>query len=107
MPTLEYASGDVAITDRSTAATNGERRVLRRVLSFVAPRAETLHFRALTGPIEELGERRYRIPRLELTVPDVPVLLRPLEGSETDRELILALPLPEGRSRFEVDYVLD
>ena len=79
---------------------------LRRVLSFDAPQAETLHFRVLTGPIEKVDEGRYRVSQLEVTVPRDWVLLRPLAGSETERELILTMPLPEGVSQLSIDYAL-
>ena len=106
VPTFEYRSGQTTILDRSSAETGDGQRRLRRVLSFDAPEAETLHARVLTGPIEKLGEGRYRVPQLEVQVPEEWVLLRPLAGSDSEHELILTMPLPEGPSHLTIDYVL-
>jgi len=106
IPTFEYHSGETSILDRSSVETVDGQSRLRRVLSFDAPAAETLHSRVLTGAIEKVDEGRYRIPRLEVHVPEQWVLLRPLAGSETERELILTMPLPAGPSQLTIDYVL-
>ena len=103
VPTFEYQAGRVAIRDRSHPV--GGR--LRRELSFDVPEPQTLHFRALTGQIEELGEGRYLAPRVELRATASRAILRPLAGSENERELILELALPAGHSTLTIDYELD
>jgi mono/diheme cytochrome c family protein len=105
IPTFAYRSGDVLIEDRSRVEA-GAGVHLRRALSFASPVAETLHMRVLTGAIEKVADGRYRVPRLEVRVPEQWVVLRPLGASETDLELLLALPLPAGPSRLAIDYVL-
>lgn len=107
VPTFEYRSGAVAIRDRCDVVSVDGRDILRRTLRFEAPGAETLHFRALTGAIEELGDGRYRIPGLEIRLPaDVPARLRPLGDSDGERELILTLSLPAGPSDLTIDHDL-
>lgn len=106
IPTFEYRSEEVTILDRCSPETIDGQSLLRRVLSFDAPESEPLHLRVLTGPIERVAEGRYRIPGLEVRVPEMWVRLRTLAGSETEHELILTMPLPQGPSQLTIDYVL-
>lgn len=106
IPTFEYRSGETTILDRSSVETVDGQSRLRRVLSFDAPAVDPLHLRVLTGPLEKISDGRYGIPGLEVHVPEEWVLLRPLTTSETERELILTLPLPQGPSQLTIDYVL-
>lgn len=103
IPTFEYMSSEVRILDRS--APEGEVD-LRRVLTFEAPAAETLHMRLLTGAVEDLGDGRFAIPRLAVKLPPGLGRLRPSEDPEVERELILTLELPAGTSQLIIDHDL-
>ena len=104
IPSFRYASGDVSIEDRSEADTREGRPVLRRTLRFSAPLGEPLFFRVLTGEFETLSAREVRTPRLLLTLPDVPTVLRSSAGDDRPAELLLRLPA--GSSSVTIDYEL-
>ncbi|MFT5288831.1 MAG: mono/diheme cytochrome c family protein [Planctomycetota bacterium] len=106
VPTLRYSYGEVSIEDRSAAEITEERSSLRRSLRFNAPAASHFYFRALTGEIEVVDATHYRISGLQVTIPDVPVLLRNLDATGSRRELLLDLSLPSGNSDLEVSYEL-
>jgi mono/diheme cytochrome c family protein len=106
IPTFRYASGDVSIEDRSEVDSTGERPVLQRTLRFASPGAERLFFRALTGEFEQLSAREFQTPRLRLTIPDVPILVRNRGAQERAPELLLELDLPAGDTSVRIDYEL-
>jgi mono/diheme cytochrome c family protein len=106
IPTFLYTSGDVAIEDRSETHPVGGRPVLHRTLSFSAPAAERLFFRALTGEFTQLSARQFETPKLRLTISDVPILVRDSEADGPASELLLELNLPAGASSLTIDYEL-
>ena len=106
VPTFRYESGDVAVEDRGEANFSDDRVVLERALRLTSPVAEALTFRALTGQIDALGPRRFAVPGLVLTVPEVPSTLRPIADAEGDLELLLQLDLPVGSTVLRIDYEL-
>lgn len=105
VPTFRYRSGAVEIEDRPAADGAGKGVRLVRALTFDAPAAQTLWFRALTGKVE--GEKtQFKTPDLRLTVPAVPVLLRPTAADAKASELLLKFELPKGRSTQTLTYEL-
>jgi hypothetical protein len=70
----------------------------------VAPAAETVWFRALTGNIEAESKTAFKIPGLRLTIAPADTLLRPIPNGE--KELLIKLPLAKGESNFTIDYEL-
>lgn len=106
IPTFRYASGDVSIEDRTETHTTGGRPVLHRSLSFTAPAAERLFFRALTGEFKALSAREYETPELLLTISAVPVLVRNVDTEGLAPELLLDLHLPAGEFQMTIDYEL-
>ena len=61
-------------------------------------------FRALIGAIVST-EPIFEIPGLRLRIPDVRTVLREF-GSNGEQELLLEIPLPEGRSTVTIHYEL-
>lgn len=104
IPTFQYRSGSIEIEDRSVATGADEPRQLRRVLQFDAPSAQTIWFRALTGDIQQESERVFRRGNLRLTIPPAEAKLRALSDEPPRSELLLRLPLPQGRSTLECLY---
>lgn len=108
IPTLLYRSGPVEIQDRSTAINENDKPILKRVMQFDSPRAQTIWFRALTGAINQESERVYKIDRLRITIPEVETQLRSLPDDSQRYELLLKLQIPQGDSTLELQYdVLD
>ena len=62
--------------------------------------------RLLTGPIEAVGTDGFRIPGLQLRIPNARTLLRPATGDDSQRELLLVLELEAGTNTQEIDYEL-
>ncbi len=106
VPTLMYRSGEIEIEDRSTAKGDGEKAVLERTLSFSAPKARTLWFRALTGKIDSESDQVFKVANLRLSIPKTPTLLRPLEVADEGQELLLKLEIPSGKSKVTMTYDL-
>lgn len=104
IPTFQYRSGSIEIEDRSVATGTDEPRQLRRVLQFDAPSAQTIWFRALTGDIQQESERVFRRGNLRLTIPPAEAKLRALSDEPPRSELLLRLPLLQGRSTLECLY---
>ncbi len=108
IPTLLYRSGPVEIQDRSTAINENDKPILKRVMQFDSPSAQTIWFRALTGAINQESDRVYKIDRLRITVPEVETQLRSLPDDPQRNELILQLQIPQGQSTLVLQYeVLD
>lgn len=104
IPTFLYRSGTLQIEDRSTATGTAEQQRLHRVLEFESPREQTVWFRALTGDISQESERAFRSGRLRLTIPKTETKLRVLSTEPKRAELLLRLPIPQGKSTLEFQY---
>jgi mono/diheme cytochrome c family protein len=104
IPTFQYRSGSIEIEDRSVAVGAEERRQLKRVLQFDSPTTQTVWFRALVGDIKAESERVFRCGRLRLNIPATETKLRPLPDAPQQSELLLRLPIPQGRSTLEFLY---
>lgn len=111
VPTLRYMLGGMLVEDRSApvegavkGAVKGDGAVrLARTLTFDTEAATTVTTRVLTGAIEDLGDGRFRVERVTLSIGAAAPRLRPLgEG----RELLLDLELPAGRTALELIYDL-
>lgn len=100
IPTFRYRCGDTLIED-TTKATE---KSMERTISFNAPAAEILWFRALTGDIKQVSETVYEAADLRLTVPPKSAALRP--GASGGMELLLKITLPEGKSNTTLGYEL-
>lgn len=104
IPMFLYRSGEIEIKDRSHAAGPATAPQLKRTLTFDAPRAEVVWFRALTGEVQRESEQVFRSGRVRLTIPPGDVSLRPLPAEPTKSELLLRLPIPAGVSNLELLY---
>ena len=104
IPTFMYRSGDIEIEDRSTA--ESDKRRLTRNLTFNAPTAQTIWFRALTGKVEAESKQRYKTPELKLSIPLVHTLVRPAFADKNASELLLKLEIPQGQSKLSLTYEL-
>ena len=115
-PTLMYSSGPVEVEDTSRAVEVEGRPVLRRELSLVAPAAETLYMRILTGDIKEHSPTSFQTEDLRVSLPPGQAVLQrarvepaPEEGepgAEPSLELLLKLSLSEGTTTLTLDYEL-
>ncbi|MBT7852017.1 MAG: hypothetical protein HN675_01740 [Opitutae bacterium] len=107
VPTFSYRCGDVGIEDVSVAGEKDGHALLKRTLKFVAPAAQTLHFRVIAGKVEAVSDTHYKTPDLKLKLPvTTTILRRPLGADPALRELILKLDLPKGETRLLIDYEL-
>ncbi len=106
IPTFLYRSGTIEIEDRSVATGAEEQRQLKRVLQLDSPSAQIVWFRALTGDISQESERVFRSGRLRLTIPQTETKLRSLSDEPKRSELLLRLPIPQGKSSLEFLYEL-
>ena len=104
IPTFMYRSGTIEIEDRSVATGTEEQRQLKRVLQFDSPSQQTVWFRALTGDISQESNRVFRSGRLRLTIPKAETKLRSLSDEPKRSELLLRLPIPQGKSSLEFIY---
>ena len=104
IPTFQYRSGTIEIEDRSVAEGSDEQRQLKRVLQFDSPTPQTVWFRALTGDINAESDRVFRSGRLRLTIPKAETKLRSLSDEPKRSELLLRLPIPQGKSSLEFLY---
>ncbi len=105
-PTFRYRFGDVAIEDRSRAASDDGAKSLKRTLQFNAPAPQTIWFRALAGEIEQESELVFRTKGLRLKASRGSSHLRPSADDPRRLELILKLELAAGKSNLEMDYEL-
>jgi mono/diheme cytochrome c family protein len=103
VPTFFYQTGDVTVGDRSVAVKGEKTPRLERTLTFDAPNAGTVWFRALTGAIERDANEVFKRPDLTLTVPKVPTVLRATADPKVS-ELLLKFDLPKGKSTRTLIY---
>lgn len=104
IPTFLYRSGTIEIEDRSVSTGVEDQPRLLRVLQFESPMSQTVWFRGLTGEISQESERVFRSGRLRLTIPRTETKLRLLSAEPRQSELLLRLPIPEGKSSLELIY---
>jgi mono/diheme cytochrome c family protein len=102
IPTFMYLIGNIAIEDRSTAEQN---RLIREI-SCDAPAPQTVWFRALTGKIEPVNKQIYKTDELQMSIPPVTTLVRPLSLENKSEELLLKLEIPAGKSQLKFQYEL-
>ena len=77
---------------------------LRRVLQFDSPVQQTVWFRALTGDVVTESERVFQSGRMRLTIPEAETKLRTLLVEPKRSELLLRLPISQGKSSLELIY---
>jgi mono/diheme cytochrome c family protein len=106
IPTFMYQSGDIEIEDRSTAGSGSEKGRLLRNLTFNAPKAQSIWFRALTGKVEAESKQRFKNSELRLSIPPVYPLLRATAADKNVAELLLKLDIPQGKSNLSFTYEL-
>jgi mono/diheme cytochrome c family protein len=104
IPTFQYCVGDIGIEDRSTVGSGDEKGRLLRDLTFDAPKATTIWFRALTGKIETESKQRFKNAELRIDIPAVRTLLRPSSADAKSSELLLELEIPQGKSNLSFAY---
>ena len=113
-PTFMYSFGELDVTDKCEAFLEGERPVLRRLLSITASDPETIWFRALTGEVQALGPRAFKTSELELRLeragehrlPFGETVLRSFGEEDPQLELLIQLIIPRGTSKWRIDYEL-
>ncbi|MDA8975136.1 hypothetical protein N9F50_00960 [Akkermansiaceae bacterium] len=100
-----YRCGEIAIEEKSEAV---EQKVLRRVFFFDSPAKTEVFFRALTGKVESISSSIFTDGELKITIAGQETKLRNFgdEGAEQEKELLIKLNLPEGKSTFTIDYEL-
>lgn len=103
VPTFFYMTGDVTVADRSVAVKGDKTPRLERTLTFDAPKAGTVWFRALTGAIESESKEVFKRTDLTLTVPAVPTTLRATADPKVS-ELLLKFDIPKGKSTRTLTY---
>lgn len=104
IPTFMYETGDIKVSDRSTAKRSGEKFILERTLSFAAEKGESIWFRALTGKIDVVSSRTFKTSDLQITIPELKTLVRsPADGSS---ELLMRIDIPKGQSKVTIKYEL-
>lgn len=106
VPTFFYQSGRLQIEDRTESLSQATRRGLKRVMTFQGSEPQSVWFRALTGDIQRESDRVYRSGRLRITVPDAEATLRTVKDQPDQRELLLRLNIPQGKSTLEIEYEL-
>lgn len=109
VPTLRYSIGAVDVEDRTVPVKDGERTVLRRSITFDAPEAGPMVFRALAGLVEVPDSGGFVFGKLRLTLAPLSPLkpkMFELRSVESGSELLLHLPLPAGPSTLELTYDL-
>lgn len=112
VPTFMYRMDTIEIEDRSMAVLSESSPRLVRTIQFQSPAKRTMWFRALTGEEKALRSEsplQYRTDKLRLTIPDAPVLLRPMLEDEKRPgvklfELLLKIEVPQGQSTLSITY---
>jgi mono/diheme cytochrome c family protein len=102
-PTFFYRTGDVKVEDHSIPVKGDKNPRLERTLTFDAPKAGTVWFRALTGAIESDSKEVFKRADLTLTIPKVPTVLRATADPKVS-ELLLKFEIPEGKSTRTLTY---
>lgn len=103
VPTFFYLTGGVTVEDRSAVVKGDKTPRLERTLTFDAPKAGTVWFRALTGAIESDSNEVFKRPDLTLAVPKVPTVVRATADPKVS-ELLLMFELPKGKSTRTLTY---
>ena len=103
VPTFLYRTGAVTIEDTTHAVVANRLTGLVRTLRLNAPKAETVHFRVLTGKMQKLAPGQYGTDSIKVRVPEASAMLR---GQGEARELLLKLNLPKGKSEWGIRYEL-
>lgn len=103
-PTFRYRAGNIEIEDRSIGILkNGKARLIRTFV-FDSIKKDRIDFRALAGDLEQESSNHYRTENLSLWFDDCETLLRAFMNGKASHELILRIPILEGRSTFTVSY---
>lgn len=108
-PTFRYVCVGVTIADTPVDLPDGaaggdpSRALLRRTLTFTSPTDKTLAFRAARDPrIDDRGAGVVRVGRaLQLRLPPDRYTIR---TAGDQRELVVAIPIVNGRAELVVDY---
>jgi mono/diheme cytochrome c family protein len=103
VPTFFYLTANVKVADRSMAVKGDKTPRLERTLTFDAPKAGTVWFRALTGAVEGDSNEVFKRPDLTLMVPKVPTVLR-ATADPKGSELLLKFDIPKGKSTRTLTY---
>ena len=93
----------MTIEDTTHAVVDNRLTGLVRTLRLNAPKVETVYFRVLTGMVQKLAPGQYGTDSIKVRVPKTNILLR---GHGEDRELLLKLNLPKGKSEWGIRYEL-
>ena len=104
IPTFMYQCGTIEVEDRSEATGTQEQRLLKRVLQLNSPVKQTVWFRVLTGEIIPESASVFRSGRLRVTIPPTETKLRAMGDDPKRTELLLKLPVPAGKSNWELTY---
>ena len=103
VPTFLYRTGPVAVEDTPSAVVTNSMNGLVRTIRFESAKDETVHFRALTGKVRQLTPTQFSTDAVKLWVPVGTALLR---GEGAQKELLLKLKLPKGKSQIVIRYEL-
>jgi len=104
VPTFLYRTGEVQVEDRSQPVAPDRLNSLVRTLRVEAPKAEAIWFRALTGKVRQVSPGQFRTDELKLWQPkNASTVLR---GEGEEKELLLKLSLPKGKSEWVIRYEL-
>ena len=103
VPTFLYRTGELTIEDTTHAWMANRLTGLVRTLRVDAPKAETIHFRVLTGKVQKLAPGQYGTDSIKVRVIEASARLR---GQGKAKELLLKLNLPKGKSELGIRYEL-
>jgi mono/diheme cytochrome c family protein len=103
VPTFMYRTGAVEVDDTPRAVVTNSMHGLVRTIRFESAKDETVHFRALTGKVRQLTPTQFSADAVKLWVPVGTALLR---GEGAQKELLLKLKLPKGKSKIQIRYEL-
>ena len=103
VPTFMYRTGAVEVNDTPRAVVTNSMHGLVRTIRFESAKDETVHFRALTGKVRQLTPTQFSADAVKLWVPVGTALLR---GEGAQKELLLKLKLPKGKSKIQIRYEL-
>ncbi|MFO0936932.1 MAG: cytochrome c [Gemmataceae bacterium] len=106
IPTFMYRSGDIDIEDSSRVKITKANPQLVRTFRFQSPKAQTIWFRALTGPVESISKTQFQSTGVRLGIPELETVLRTNPTDAKSKELLLKLDLPAGASQQTLTYEL-
>ena len=104
VPTFLYRTGEVQVEDRSQPVAVDRLNGLVRTLRVEAPKAEAIWFRALTGKVRQMTPGQFGTDQLKLWLPKNALAV--LRGEGEEKELLLKLNLPKGKSEWVIRYEL-